>query len=911
MKVRSTTTLVARVTFHEPFSKTQAQALIEYLETGSNLHAYEIPRVVVPLREHYGRLPAQQYWHGELYAAPEGEWEKKVAQIWQMHLPCQAVEREYWLSAGKDFFSAGGTSLMAGATVARMRSDLDLPITMQDFFAHHTVHAMASFCEALAAKKKSSVVARGFTQQPLKAPQPTMFGTLLQLVPVLVIGPYLKIVRLWIFLFAIKFFRSIDNPLQESLAGSMLIIVTAASLGRLMLYVANPCVGIFCKWLIVGVYTKGVYPVWGQMYYRWWLVEVLQGMLGTGVFEWNLPLYYWCLGAHVGRDVQISIKACIAESDLITIGDGARIGPDTTLRGFAFSDAKMVLKPVTVGRFSEVCVRAIVAPGHSVPAGGHVGPLSSSHELQDRPAEHAYDSQTFPAPMWLLRLGLGYPLLLLQLMVSWTPTLLVLAWHISASPHTEHHHIEEHVELLDRLTNVMRLQFILWMVVVSATLSPIFSFVFAVCVKRCLLGKFKEGDQQGQWASFRWWMVYRLLQLQNKRENQLLPQVLELGGYHFEATTLIYRLLGVKAGERIYWPRTGIDLVEFDLLEVGDDVVFGSRSKVLCRDHAEAWAVRLGAGSMIADRCLLLPGCNVGENCLIGSGSIGPRGYQFEAGSTWVGSRGGVPMQVPTGQSEDMSTLRPFGRAYYKGEATYFVWPSVFHMMYHTFWRAVLAVHTRLPVIVAMLLVHKVWYAKWQYIPSSSRFIVAMTFVSIAVTALQVLLLFGSDVGWGRLCLGRRTPGTYSWMDSSYIQRWIMRRSVFDAFVRGQLLLMRGTPMISAYLRSQGATIGEGACLYPTGGDPVMTEPDLVEVGAGACVDNCSLVSHTNTRGTLELHRLSVGSMATLRSHTRLSSGAKMADHAELLEHTLVLPGDEVPQGERWQGWPAMTHVAK
>lgn len=36
-----------------------------------------------------------------------------------------------------------------------------------------------------------------------------------------------------------------------------------------------------------------------------------------------------------------------------------------------------------------------------------------------------------------------------------------------------------------------------------------------------------------------------------------------------------------KIGERIYWPGSGLEIVEFDLLEIGDDVVFGSRSVII------------------------------------------------------------------------------------------------------------------------------------------------------------------------------------------------------------------------------------------------------------------------------------------------------------------------------------------
>lgn len=86
-----------------------------------------------------------------------------------------------------------------------------------------------------------------------------------------------------------------------------------------------------------------------------------------------------------------------------------------------------------------------------------------------------------------------------------------------------------------------------------------------------------------------------------------------------------------------------------------------------------------------------------------------------------------------------------------------------------------------------------------------------------------------------------------------------------------------------------GARIGERVCLYPNGGDPMMTEPDLVTVEDLATVDNASLVAHINTRGVFDLNRLHVGRGAVLRSHSRLLSGATMRPFSTMLEHTLVV----------------------
>ena len=69
--------------------------------------------------------------------------------------------------------------------------------------------------------------------------------------------------------------------------------------------------------------------------------------------------------------------------------------------------------------------------------------------------------------------------------------------------------------------------------------------------------------------------------------NEILPTdsgflgVSALVGTHYEIISIIFRLLGSKIGERVYWPGSGVNIVQYDLLEVGNDVVFGSRSAVL------------------------------------------------------------------------------------------------------------------------------------------------------------------------------------------------------------------------------------------------------------------------------------------------------------------------------------------
>jgi len=54
--------------------------------------------------------------------------------------------------------------------------------------------------------------------------------------------------------------------------------------------------------------------------------------------------------------------------------------------------------------------------------------------------------------------------------------------------------------------------------------------------------------------------------------------------------------MGAKIGKRIYWPGSGIVCEDPELLEIGDDVVFGSRSEVITNDRLGCKKVVISSG---------------------------------------------------------------------------------------------------------------------------------------------------------------------------------------------------------------------------------------------------------------------------------------------------------------------------
>ena len=68
-----------------------------------------------------------------------------------------------------------------------------------------------------------------------------------------------------------------------------------------------------------------------------------------------------------------------------------------------------------------------------------------------------------------------------------------------------------------------------------------------------------------------------------KQNPQLRPhiyslQVSSMLGHNHAGVGWLLQCLGAHVGKRIFWPGSGINIVEYDLLTVEDDCVFGSRS---------------------------------------------------------------------------------------------------------------------------------------------------------------------------------------------------------------------------------------------------------------------------------------------------------------------------------------------
>ncbi|BDA51313.1 probable peroxisomal-coenzyme A synthetase at N-terminal half [Coccomyxa sp. Obi] len=851
-----------------------------------------------------------------VYVAPRNDAETRVQWVFAEILGLPQDE----VSVLGDFFLLGGDSLRAGRCIAALRKEFGVELKVGDLYQRRTPERLAEHLgpagSAAGAAAPGRVIAGYAPPEHLcTARSNTSAAALvLQALPVVVAWPVKRICTWY-------FFAWVLGCLRQSIeySGGPGGVIIGALLLILSLYItiaaraiAAPLLGLAVKWLIVGRTRPGAYPLWGSYYLRRMLSHHLLAIGGRGVFEWHsalLPWYYRLGGAKIGKGVSIHPKAILSDFDLVTIGDGACIDA-ALVRPFRLATGTMLLQPLSIGTGARVCLKSAVAPGSAVPDDAVLGPLSSTHELgaEEAKANNKFASccrPLLPNPNFASVALMGWPIIILCKVFAAIPPLLGLVGLVAAF----NGHVGSREGLADTLrwfANPKRFGWYILIRIARAVFTPMFNLAAVIVVKKLVIGKFKPGPRDmSQWGLLRHWLMAKLL------PGGDLGKVAPLVGRNLELVSCIYRAMGAKIGKRVWWPGSGLDMVEYDLLEIGDDVVFGSRSAVITTDTEESQRVVIGNGAMVADRCVLLPGTRVGRNAVLGSGTLAPKGFDAPGGSVWLGSSGGEATLWQAGDpaTADADTTTPYGRAMHLGEADYRVWPLGLHVVMASCLVAMKAVFWLLPLLAVLA----VTFQGWDELPpgglSNPAALGCLIFSSIVAYPFAAVAALGIVIATKWIIIGQREEGDYDWDKSAYNQCWLLHRAIQTinkAPVVGDILeRLGGSIYVVWFFRLMGADIGKNVCLYPNGADPPMTEPDLVTIQDNACVDDASLVCHINSRGEFKLNKLFVGDGAVLCAHTRLLSGAAMSERSTLLEHTLVVGGDIVPEGSTFQGWPA------
>ncbi|KAH7124767.1 hypothetical protein EDB81DRAFT_890220 [Dactylonectria macrodidyma] len=434
--------------------------------------------------------------------------------------------------------------------------------------------------------------------------------------------------------------------------------------------------------------------------------------------------------------------------------------------------------------------------------------------------------------------------------------------------------------------------------VLKCLVSPFVLFGFRVLVKAVLDAVFGElgpspahvGGAVATWSAN---LVKELCPVPR------LHDVTGMFGQHYEATSVALRMLGARVGKRVYWPGTGPSIGDYHLLDVGNDVVFGSWAHLVTSDGTGSEMVTIGDRAMIADRACLLPGVEVGERVTMGSGALTQSGKQYLAGGTYVGSRGGDSVCLSTGRQPHKKVTSGSKRMRHQSsDDTLAAHSGSRNKSADNDGMGILLENGPLlrPKLICYLLllvlpdplcvlywnvasISSVQFADFvikRFLPSDLGIwydvsvLFSLHFAAIAIfTTSQAVLVLAMVIGAKWALLGRRRPGNYDW-DNRHIAsvgRYSSRsrRSVASVTrAKGVLGLLTGTNWIVLYFRAMGANIGKDCALFANGMPSlVFTEPDLITLGDRVVVADASVVTHINTRGKFDLNGLEIGDMCS------------------------------------------------
>lgn len=888
--------------------------------------------------------------------------QRRTREIFAAALSCGPED----ISALTDFFAAGGDSLSAGRLVSKLRREFGIFLAGDILFHNPTVgdveRKIMESVEVKAAKGGDEKVELPGCEKTYSSTNPIVM--LFHLFPITFFFPMKRAFEWLVFAYVVAE-CSLLFPIRDHLMGRVVLIVLAVLSARVASNILFPFVGIAFKWLVIGRFHEGIYPMWGPYHTRWWLTQKALQVFGKGFFKkynWSRVLYYRLLGAKIGKNVSIVPSAKLGEYDLIEIGDNVAL--DTCqCRPFAVErNTSMLLKRIRIGKDSSVGTRAIVAPGAVVPENTCIGPNSSSWELHDADESNRdLLSSRILQPYWIWAILFVEPIKILVWVaarITWMGGLVPMVQEYPAQSE------DMFFATLEWYTNGQRIGFHITARICRSLGGPIVFFVSLLIVKALLdliCGKPQPGpaSKQSQRQKVRAAVLAQILPAGD------IHELTRLVGRHYELVSMAIRALGGKVGKRVYWPSVGPGLPDFDLIEVGNDVVFGSRSTLVTSDGYGRDRIVIGDGTMVGDRVVALPGTTIGHEAMIGSGALLRRNGDYPANTVWTGSKGGDAVQFPSststtssnaptvvgsssnsggnsssddekkpshtinekhsvsvgktktiGETNEKDTCKPFGRAFYHHDANYYVLRIWQIVIYSVLSVVVVTVYWLLPVMFALFSLRAALNhsdAVGLGIGPWRPFVLygILSAILAGISCVQSFLAFAIVICIKWAVMGRRKEGQYHWDKSSYNQRWQFLLScetlIKDCYGgTGLLPMITGSAYISWYYRLLGAKIGKDCAIHANGAPNVFfTEPDLLTLGNRVAVDDASLVCHLNSRGGFELHTLTVGDRSILRAGSRLMSGASMGQDACLLEHTLVLSGDHIEDGDTLQGWPA------
>ncbi len=839
----------------------------------SRLPAYMFPSHIMQIEEiptlssgkaDRSKLPEPAASTAEPKIEAAGPMEIQIARCWQQLMKCDSI------SLDADFFlDLGGHSLLAALAVSELRkSAVFADIAVSDIYAAPSVRQLAAKIQNRTAANKDCAApeASAETDNPAHSSDShkRITAGILQAAAIFFLSA-LVAAELSIPL------RMIELSWKHQGAARILYLLTLF-ITLLLLPLFNTLMAVAAKWIIIGRYKPGRYPLWGSYYLRWWLVRRMQAFAPVGFFTGTplYNLYLKCMGADIATD------ACIATSfvsafDLLHIGQGASIGYDAHLNGYTVQGQTFIVGSIYIADHATVGHNSVLAPNTRI---GRLSTLQEQSMLMQNtaiPNEEVWSgspasfvsayqhSSPLIATRARLRLFSLYAFLLLAALDS-ILTLFGLPFLLAAYL----------ILRSEGIFTALALAPIMAVIGVS-------SWCILASVIRRALGRVPTGRYPLYGSSYlKRWMLDRIM-LINLNMNQAMYATIFMPPW--------LRMMGAKVGRHAE-VSTASHIIP-DLLEFGESS-FIADAACIGAMHIEHGVLNIhktsiGSRAFVGNSALIPQGYQLANGSLIGVMSVPPDQQQgAKENTSWLGSPAMfLPRRQESKAFSPERTYQPTRSLYllrFCIESLRVTGPAMFAYTGLIAW-----------LVLLKQLVHHDNALHWLLLAPLAMLSVA------AGSALIVVLL-----KW--LVMGKYKPVEMP-LWSNFVWRTELITALYENVAVPALLGgLTGTPFLPFCLRLFGAKIGKSTWI-----DTIhLSEFDLVHIEDNASINlNVTLQTHLFEDRVMKMDALHIGKNCTLGEVAVILYSANMEEGSSLEGLSLLMKGETLPAFSSWHGIPA------
>ena len=769
-----------------------------------------------------------------------------VAELWSAALGADVS------GVDEDFFALGGGSLAAAHVVVRVRERFPA-VTVGDIYDRPRLGDFAAFLDEL--EPEAEVEPR--TVRPV--------GRGAQLVQILATIPLLTVTGLqWLTWLGVA--NNVGAGLGATWAQPVPWWVLAVMAVLLLLPAGRMVVTAgLCRLLLTGV-KPGVYPRAGSVHLRIWAAERLVessntvSLAGAG---W-LTTFARLLGGKVGHGVDMHTLPPV--TGLLTVGDGASIEPEVDLAGHWVDGDVVHVGTVEIGADAVVGARSTLLPGARLGDGALVeigsavvGTVKAGKRYAGSPAlkrgKRGSSWPSEPAPhsrVWSLIYQLSAVLLGGMPLVALAAGLALVVWGVRDA---------------DGLTG-LALRTALWSIPGALLALAVFAAFTLVAIRVLSIGLtpgFHPVHSRTAWQA---WCSERIM---DAARNWLYPL------YASMLTPVWLRMLGARIGRGV---EASTVLLIPSLTTVRDGAFLADDTMVAPYELGSGWMrlehAQVGKRAFLGNSGIASAGRKVPARGLVAVLSSAPQ--KAKKGTSWLGS---PPQKLPraVAHTDDARTYEPPRRL----KAARGAWET---LRLVPVWLSFLLL---ISVLGLMQSVHQQW----------GFAVAALTSGLVLAYAGLVALVITVLAKW--LFVGRIRAGEQPLWSS-----FVWRNEVADSFV--ELLAApwmaraaTGTPVLGAMLRLLGSRIGRGVWCESYW----LPEADLITLGAGATVNRgCVVQTHLFHDRIMQIDAVELEDGATLGAHCVALPASSIGAGSTVGPASLVMRGDRIPAGTRWQGNP-------